>query len=269
MEERQIVEKLTLLKNITPRQDWVLSVKSQVMSHMAVDNSTKSRILQGGFVFNILGELASAARYFEKPAFAFAGLLLIVGGGVVLQVSAGSLPGDPLYSIKSAREQIELALSSSNERPFVQLELAQRRLDELKQVTEQNRTKDLAAAIKGYQKRVSQVSQAIPGLVGQNPGTALLAGKTILQLKKDKQELERALGTTFGEAENADLTEATRLVVESELKDLKTRTLNEPQMQLMMEAEIAYEAGEYDASLEYLLKVGPVLSGENSAEDRE
>ncbi len=259
IEDRQIIEKLTLLKSIAPRQDWVLSVKSQVMSQM--DSS-----LQGSLASRILGELVLGIRYFEKPAFAFAGLMLVVGASLALQISAGSLPGDPLYSLKSTREQMEFALSPSKDRAFVQLELAQRRLDELKQVTAQNRTKDLAVAIKGYQSRVSEVSQALPGLMDQQPRVALRAGKALLALQKEKSELERVLGTSIGEGENDSLAEATKTVVESELKDLKTRTLNEEQIALVAEAINASETGNYDTALEFLLKVGPALGGEISAQ---
>ena len=260
MEDRQIIEKLTLLKSVTPRQDWVFSAKSQILDSRP---STSLRISNPSTrlgIYNILGELVLAARYFEKPAFAFAGLLLVVGAGLVLQVSSSSLPGDILYSLKPAQEQMEFAFSPSKDRAFVQIELTQRRLDELKQVTAQNRTKDLAAAIKGYQNSVSQVSQALPGLVDQNPRVALDAGRALLELQKEKLELEQALGTSIGE--NESLAEATKLVVESELKDLKTRTLNEEQTALVSEAVAASEAGEYETALEFLLKVGSTQSTE-------
>jgi hypothetical protein len=262
MDDRQIIEKITLLKSIAPRQDWALSAKNQILAH--VDNLTESRILQGGVASRILGELASGFRYLEKPAFAFAGLMLLVGTGLVVQLSAGSLPGDILYSVKSMREQTQLAFSPSQDRALVQLQLARLRLDELKQVTQQNRTKDLAAAIKGYKDQVSQVFQAMPGLIQQKPQTALAVGRTILALQKERSELEQALGTSIGDDENADLKEATRLVVESELKDLATRTLNEEQTALVAEAVKASEAGNYDTALEFLLKVGPVQGGETS-----
>lgn len=282
MEDRQIIEKLTLLKSITPRQDWAFSAKSQLMS-LPASGLSRKRWQAGQIevsnpstrlgIYNILGELvlgirpacyrlALAGRYFQKPAFAFAGLLLVVGTGLVLQISSSSLPGDLLYSVKPAREQMEFAFSPSKDRAFVQLELTQRRLDELKQVTAQNRTKDLAAAIKGYQNRVSQVSGALPGLVDQNPRVALQAGRTLLALQKEKLELEQVLGTSIGE--NDSLAEATKLVVESELKDLGTRTLNKEQTALVAEAIKASEAGNYDTALEFLLKVGPVQGGEIS-----
>ena len=260
MQDRQIIEKLTLLKSITPRQDWVFSAKSRILDSRP---STSLRISNPSTrlgIYNILGELVLAARYFEKPAFAFAGLLLVVGAGLVLQVSSSSLPGDILYSLKPAQEQMEFAFSPSKDRAFVQIELTQRRLDELKQVTAQNRTKDLAAAIKGYQNSVSQVSQALPGLVDQNPRVALDAGRALLELQKEKLELEQVLGTSIGE--NESLAEATKLVVESELKDLKTRTLNEEQTALVSEAVAASEAGEYETALEFLLKVGSTQSTE-------
>lgn len=256
MEDRQIIEKLTLLKNITPRQDWVFSVKSKLMS----SPFDSAQGLRRSLASRILGELVLGIQHFEKPAFAFAGLLLMVGVGLALQISSSSLPGDLLYSVKPAREQMEFAFSPSKDRAFVQLELTQRRLDELKQVTAQNRTKDLAAAIKGYQNRVSQISQALPGLVDQTPRVALQAGRALLELQKEKLELEKVLGTSIGE--NDSLAEATRLVVESELKDLKTRTLNEEQTALVSAAIAASEAGEYETALEFLLKVGSTQSAE-------
>ena len=111
MQDRQIIEKLTLLKSITPRQDWVFSAKSRILDSRP---STSLRISNPSTrlgIYNILGELVLGSRNFalrlqsglsEKPAFAFAGLLLVVGAGLVLQVSSSSLPGDILYSLKPA-----------------------------------------------------------------------------------------------------------------------------------------------------------------------
>ena len=67
--------------------------------------------------------------------FALSGIFLafLAGGGVMAlayQPSVG--PSHPLYSVKRAGENIQLALSSKNQEPFVHYQLAKNRLAEIK-----------------------------------------------------------------------------------------------------------------------------------------
>jgi hypothetical protein len=79
--------------------------------------------------------------------FAFLGMLLVflAGSGVMAMADQpGVGPGHPLYSVKKAGENIQLALASQSQKPFVHYQLAKNRLAEIKTLNDRiSRTETL------------------------------------------------------------------------------------------------------------------------------
>ena len=268
MEEKDLTTKLSLFKEVKPRQDWAFSVKQSLLS-----GESKSRImsqadipqvvrpLHEGFGSRMITEAVSAFRYFtiEKPAFALASILLFMGAGVLFHASQ-SLPGDILYSLRSAGEEAQSRLDTPGDVP--QLQVAQRRFADLKKVVEGNKSQNLSSAIRELEKSVSGASQELVKLAEQNPGETLtfpkrqallIAGKEILELQKERVLLEETLGMTFGTEDTKSLNNVAKVVVEIELADLETRTLTDEQKEAFEEARGAYNEGRYDDALEKIL----------------
>lgn len=247
MEEKDLTAKISLLKGVKPRQDWVLLAKSRILGQADIPQVAP---LHEGFGSRIMTEAVSVFKYLtiEKPAFALASILLFMGAGISFHASQ-SLPGDTLYSLRSAGEDIQSRLASQgNDVP--QLQAAQRRMEDLKKIVEGNRSQNLASAIKEYENSVSEASKQLAKLAEENPEKALLAGKEILELAAEKVRMEEVLGTKFGGEESQSLAETIKIVVEIELADLETRTLSDTQKETYEKAKEAYAAGSYEAALE-------------------
>lgn len=252
MEEKELTTKISLFKGVKPRQDWALSVKSRILSQADIPQATP---LHEGFGSRIMTEAVSVFRYLtiEKPAFALASILLFMGAGVSFHASQ-SLPGDMLYSLRSTGEEVQSRfVSQGNDVP--QLQVAQRRMEDLKKVVEGNKSQNLASAIKEYEDSVSGASKQFAKLAEENPGKALIAGKEILELYREKVRLEETLGTKFGGEESKSLAETTKIVVEIELADLETRTLSDVQKEAYEKAKEAYAAGAYEVALETIWSI--------------
>ncbi len=68
-------------------------------------------------------------------------LILVLIGGSTITASASSLPGDVLYPVKTATEKVQGFFTFGSEaKASFHMKLAQRRLNELESLTEQNRT---------------------------------------------------------------------------------------------------------------------------------
>jgi hypothetical protein len=81
-------------------------------------------------------------RGLATVSLAFVLLIGMLSGGRL--VSASSLPGDPLYAVKRASENVQLILTlSAEERAELQRRLAELRVSEVKQVTELGREVDV------------------------------------------------------------------------------------------------------------------------------
>lgn len=95
-----------------------------------------------------------------RPALAAAAIVLLVLAGAT-SAAASSLPGDPLYAVKRASEDVRLALAfDGTARLQLLSELADRRLAELAEVAQQ-RPSDAPAATQQYADALDKVTHAL------------------------------------------------------------------------------------------------------------
>lgn len=237
--EKDLITKLSRLKEIEPRNSWVLFAKT------SIPNEANKEIGQNPSLIYKIGHLVSYVRYLERPAYIFAVLAFVVFGGIGYKVSQNSLPGDPLYSVRSIIEKATTGSDSS-----ATFKVAERRLADLRRVVEGNKVKNLASATEEFNLSVAEVSRGLLALVENEPEKALQASRELVQLQKGKAQIEQILGATIGEEETSGLKSATKILVESELNDLLKRSLTNEQEVLLKEAIGAYQTENYQIALE-------------------
>jgi RNase H-fold protein (predicted Holliday junction resolvase) len=216
--EREVIEKIRLLKQIKPEKNWVFL--------------TKEKILGKPIFFPFL-----------KPAFA--GLLFIL---ILFGLSFTSLPGEPFYLIKKIIERGQTVFVPEEEKPKLELELANKRLEELSKIAERNDVKKLAPAINEAKEGVAQATK---NLVKSKKVDREIVKKT-LELVKKKQEVEKVLGTKITEEGTED---PTKLVAKYLIEDFENRTLTEDQKQILEKAKEYFENGDFAKVLELLLLI--------------
>lgn len=248
MNEQNLLTTLKALQNVKPRQNWVVLAKQRIL-----DEASAGEIQLGSNLFGkILDESFSFLKYLEKPAFVLSALSVIVGGAV-FQMSRNSLPGDALYVLRSTAEQTQLVLSSTSggEKSFKQLQFAHNRLDDMKRIAERSQTKNLAPAIKEFERNMSEASKGLSALIAANPGKTAEVSKELESLIKNRTEVEKVLGAKIGQDEKGgELETLAKVIAEHELKELEDRALTSEQDALYDKARASYEAGEYQDALE-------------------
>ena len=92
MTEKELIAKIQELRQLKPRQDWVVLTKKQILGE------EKPQFSFIGF----LKELQRGEKFAfqHKPAFAFITTLLVLIG--VFGFAQNSVPGDFLFSLKSS-----------------------------------------------------------------------------------------------------------------------------------------------------------------------
>jgi RNase H-fold protein (predicted Holliday junction resolvase) len=217
--EREVIEKIKVLKQIKPEKKWVFLTKEKILGKEPI-------------FFPFL-----------KPAFA--GLLFIL---ILFGLSFTSLPGEPFYLIKKIIERGQTVFVPEEEKPKLELELANKRLEELSKIAERNDVKKLAPAINEAKE---SVAQATKNLVKSKKVDREIAKKT-LELVKKKQEVEKVLGTKITEEGTED---PTKLVAKYLIEDFENRTLTEDQKQILEKAKEYFENGDFAKVLELLLLI--------------
>lgn len=245
MNEKELLNQVSLLKNIKPRQEWVVFAKSRIMGTM--NEFSPSPI-------NWVGQIGQMIMFYSrKPAFAMAAFAILLGSGFFVQIVRQSLPGDTFYGLKAATQQAQFTLALGNNQSLLYFNLAQKRLDDINTIVGQNNTqntKQLSSAIKEFQTTSARATKEFALLVENDPKKALQASREIIELQNTKIQIEKALGTKFGEQESNDLENATKALLENEFSDLDSRTLTEQQLVLLNEAKNAFTKSDYQTALE-------------------
>lgn len=236
MNENELLKNLSLLKRIEPRKEWVLLVKTLILADsklIAADANVEPR---GSWV----GQMGGVGQIFDtftfilrKPAFAMAGLGLVISLGLLLQFNQQRLAQDAI----------------------AHLALAQERLEQLQKIAGSANKGDLSFALKEFQETSAKILKEVPQFASKNRKQALQAGITIIQLQKSAQDLQEVFGVAVGEKTQGDLQTAVSTLVENELADLATRTLSAEQQVLLSEAKAAFETGDYETALEKIWSI--------------
>jgi cytochrome c peroxidase len=243
MEDKELIAKLSYLKQIKPKNDWVLLTRQRIVGQ---------DLQEGRFWAIVKGIGDLVGNYMEKPAVLIPLLACMVAGGVLWQGVAESLPGDTLYPLRSAVEKAPLRFSADEERPIREFALAQQSLADLKMVAEQNKIKNLPSAIQEFEANASKISEGFIATVENQPEKALQASRQMVQLQKDKSEVERILGTRIGEEQEEEVENATKKLVEYEISYLETRSLTEAQKELFESVKALVQEGDYAKALEII-----------------
>ncbi len=257
MTDKEVIKKIQELKQIQPRKDWVVLTKGQILGDYR-ESLSAIKVLR--MVFHYKPVLTGIAAVLS--------VLIVVG---VFTVSQNSVPGEPLHSLEKVSEATKENFISEQQKPEFYLGLAEKRIEELKEVARNNKAKNLSSAIKETTESIKKASESIP-LVAQKPEqTAKLINK-VASIKKGTDDVGKTLGIAVGKKEVAQLekkvlacittsmknteSEMTRTMAETAKREIeywKSRTLSEDKQKVLEEAEGLYKKGDYSQVLELLL----------------
>jgi len=217
--EKEVIEKIQILKQIKPEKNWVFLTKEK-----------------------ILGKEPSFFPFF-RPAFSVLFVSL-----VLLGLSFTSLPGEPFYPIKKLVEKSQKVLVPEEEKPKVDLELANKRLEELSKVAEKNDVKKIVPALSEAKETVAQATK---NLVKSKKLDKEIVQKT-LEFETKKQKVEKVLGTKITEEETEN---PTKFVASYLIETLSKKDLTQDQAIILEKAKENFENRNYSKVLELLLPI--------------
>lgn len=248
MTEKELIKQLKKLQDIKPRNDWVILTKQKILDEGGVAGFERKASFVSQFisVFNVKTAL--------KPALAAAFCFCLLFS--VFTFGQDALPGDFLYSLKKAKDQIRLSLASENEKPEVQIDLTRNKLDELAKVAETNKGKNLAPAVEEVEKSLKETAETIKKVAEAKTDKKLVKDfqAKIEEIEKQKEEVESVLATKIEvEGLEESLNSFYRTLVENELEELENKELTGEQTTILNEAKELFDQEEYEQALEKVL----------------
>ena len=237
MDEKELIRQLKILREIRPRKDWVVLTKSRIFS----DETTEPKI-----------GLVSFFPFFQyKYALVpIVSVMIIIG---LFGFAQNTVPGDFLFPVKKAAETAQVGFSSDIEKPKVQLKQANKRLEDLSKIAQANQVEKMGPAIKEFQDSFAQAAQELAkmdvNVTSSDPMFFKELATQMQELEENKQEV-RAFGIEIG-----DVDESENAIMAYIIADLENCTLTEKDQNLLEEARIYYEAGDYSQALIKILYI--------------
>jgi len=216
--EKELIEKIRLLKKIKPEKEWVLLTKEKI--------------------------LGKEISFFPILNLRFAKVLFILL--ILFWASFSFLNKNFSYFINKLKANTTLL--SEEEKAKLELELASKKLEELSKIAKSEEIKKLEPAIKETKETVAKATK---NLIKSKKLNKEIAKKT-LELEKRKQEVEKVLGAKISDEE---IENSTKTFIKDWMDYLETRSLSEEQKQILEEAKKYFENENLAKVLELLLLI--------------
>ena len=241
MSEKELIQKIQLLKQVKPSQNWVVSLKKGILGRELGGDRVSPNWIE------VLGSLFTKP-IFVRPAFVTVLSIFVIIG--TFNLGQNSLPGSLLYPIKQLTEKVQTVFVSESEKPALRLEFANQRIEELAKIGAKPGPKNdkMIAALKALNSDLSAASKQIQNV--QPEQKEALASKTGELIKKTQAVLGN-LEESGVEGFETVLSQ----IVAREIQDLENRTLTEEQTQLLNEAKQDFEAGNFSQALEKIWQI--------------
>lgn len=233
MTEKQLIAKIEQLRQIKPDSSWVSLTKSQILGEK-----------DPGF-FNWFFK---SEKFVFGHKLAFATLTVFVVFIGVFGFAQNSVPGDSLFTLKKITEQSQSIFIAEKDQPKHNLELANKRLDDLTRIVEKNEVDSLATAISEYKESVAKVA----GDLASSEKSSIISELAIeIQKLEEKENQIKSLGIEIGE--NEELNNVMSDIIKKEIEQMEGRELAEEEIEALNNIKFEYEQGNYSKALEILL----------------
>ena len=225
MTEKEVIQKINLLKQVKPNREWAILAKQQILDNSSVMSENAETATIAEKFFNIISEFRFNSL---KPALIPIACFAFLFG--FFNVSQNALPGDLLFSAKKITEQAQINLTPERERSKITLELTTKRLEELVVVANENKGKNLAPAISEVEQATKKSTDSVvekKDIKDITIAEAELAIKEVEKIEELVKEIEKDSGIVVYADKGLieDLEKATeapfKILVEQRIQDLE------------------------------------------------
>jgi len=245
--QKKLIEQLKQLKEIKPNQDWVVLLKSQILTEekakklvpVPVASTAPENPTEKAGTVDILLSL-----FFPKRlAYALAVFIFVVTG--VFGFAIHTVPGDLLFPIKKLAEQSQAALTGQN-KLTKEVAMLSKRVNELAQIAKEGKTNNIPWAIGEVTATASELAEFIKE-------ESSIDKETLEKIVVSSKTLASVVGTDL--SENQAITNLYQSLAKQQIADLEKSTLTETQQEALLEIKDLYEKGNYIEALEKILLI--------------
>jgi len=231
MQEKQLIAKLKELRQIKPRQDWVVSVKKDIMGEQP---KFGTQILS---VFRAVPRTVSHHKLVYATVTAFMILVAMVGGLFLIPTSNNN--------------KLETELLAAAVQSRCNLEIANQKLENLTKEIAKNGEAD-STTIQEVNQTIAEASKTITERIVKNPKALKEIVGEVKKIDQNKKNLQ-TLGVIVDE--DFQLNNVLQPIVLNEIESLEKSSLTESQQLELKELKTLYKIGQYTDALEKILLI--------------
>ena len=236
--QKQLIESLKQLKEIKPRAEWAVLLKSQIVAEKETAPVQARSVGLKNIISNFKFQISNS--FSRRLAYSLAVILFLIVG--VFGFAKYTVPGDLLFPIKKIAEQGQAALTGQPD----SLASLNNSISDLSQLAKAGRKNNIPSAINEVNANVSELVKNLKA----NPTSNQQEIKAIASSLKTLADVPGTDLTTSPDVKNLYQT-----VVQNQIADLKKTTLTDDQQKTLATAEDLYGQGKYTEALEAILMI--------------
>lgn len=204
MTEKEIIVKLNTLKSIKPDKYWLIRTKNMIFSEAGLASGEFAAETEKELVFSkklaYVFDFRALLRNHRKLAYAFASCVFVLSLGVVtINASNSSVPGESLYSVKIAGENVVLAVIPEEDKAKVEIEYAGKRLEELAKISEkpsiEGQHQKMEQLISNYDEKVNSAKKHLAQISSSGDGKKAVMVAKVINTQSEKYAKDLAKTT--------------------------------------------------------------------------
>ncbi len=238
--EKQLIEQIIALKEIKPRKEWAVLLKSQILIEKRVEaNVINQPEAKSVGILDIL----SSIFFQRKLAYSFAVVLLMILGA--FGFAQNTVPGDLLFPVKKIAEQSQAALTGHTgiKQNVVFLN---NRINDLVQVTREGKDNNVSSAINEIKANATELVKDLK----DNPTSD---SQTLKDIAVGLKTLATVSGTDL--TNSPGIEDLYQTVVQQQIGELEKVTLTDGQKVTLEEIKNLYDQEKYTDALEEILLI--------------
>lgn len=241
--QKQLIDQIKTLKEVKPRKEWAVLLKSQILESAAEKETI--RVSVPAKKIGIM-DVFSSVFFQRKTAYAFATLVFVVIG--LVGFAQYTMPGDLLFPIRKISEQSQASLTGQTALKQDMANLNSR-INDLAQAAKEGRKNNIPSAISEISANASVLVKNLKDNTKNNTADS----QTIKDIASSLKTLADVPGIDL--SENSDVKDLYQTVVQSQIADLQKTTLTDEQKKTLTEIEDLYNQGKYVDALEKILLI--------------
>lgn len=235
------------MRAVKPNSQWVAFSKKNIMTKQFEETEAVATFAS---IFNTIGHA------FETPKVLTPVLsVMIVAVFGFSIITAQTVPGDGLYSLKQTIETVRISLLSPEAQAIAKVEQADNRLTELDKISKEseNQGKKLAAGIVEVQKALTVASTQLSKLPENQK--AELVQNIVSKISK----IEKTTNASIMDNASEDYQTFYKILAESQIKEFEANinNLTKAQKSLLKSAKESFDVSNYSKAVETLYQIQP------------